>query len=124
MRADHVVPRPRQALLGYGVGICACKQSSPSDAQLRSLLVREMMGSFRPMVGERRLTALIYYSWTGDPPFEVYPSGALTESGRWRLRLLWWKIGSPDLSGNSDVFKLTSNGLPDKQLLRQTRKTQ
>jgi hypothetical protein len=81
------MPCPRQALLDYGVGIYDCKQSSPTDAQLRSLLVREMMGDLRPMVRERRLTALIYYSWTGDPPFEVYPCGALTENGRWRLRL-------------------------------------
>jgi hypothetical protein len=30
--------------------------------------VREMMGGFRPMVRERRLTALIHYSWTIPGP--------------------------------------------------------
>jgi hypothetical protein len=54
----------------------------PSDERSRSVLVREMMADFAQLLREKRLTALIYYSWIGDPPFDVYRCGALSETGR------------------------------------------
>lgn len=52
------------------------------DEGARSLLVQEMMGDFRQLVHEGGLKGLIYYSWIGDQPFDVYRCGALTETGR------------------------------------------
>lgn len=57
-------------------------KSCPSDEKSRSVLVQEMMGDFRQFTQERRLTGVIYYSWIGDQPFDVYRCGGLTESGR------------------------------------------
>jgi len=63
-------------------GFSNANKGCPSDEHSRNLLVQEMMGDFGQLIHERRLTALIYYSWIGDPPFDVYRCGALTESGR------------------------------------------
>jgi hypothetical protein len=54
----------------------------PSNERSRSLLVQEMMGDFGQLIHDKRLTALIYYSWIGDPAFDVYRCDALTDSGR------------------------------------------
>ena len=56
-----------------------------SDEKARSQLVQEMMGNFRQFAQEKRLTGLLYYSWIGDQPFDVYRCGALTESGRFAV---------------------------------------
>jgi hypothetical protein len=63
-------------------GFTNASKGCPSDEHSRSPLVQEMMGDFGQLIRERRLTALIYYSWIGDPPFDVYRCGVLTESGR------------------------------------------
>ncbi|MGB7193363.1 MAG: hypothetical protein WBD81_07890 [Collimonas pratensis] len=63
-------------------GFANASKVCPSDEHARSLLVQEMMGDFGQLIRERRLTALIYYSWIGDPPFDIYRCGVLTESGR------------------------------------------
>ncbi len=63
---------------GFTYGSKACT----SDEASRGLLLREMMGDFRQWIRERRLIALIYYSWVGDPLFDVERCGALTPSGR------------------------------------------
>lgn len=57
-------------------------KTCPSDERSRTLLVKEMMGDFGQLIREKRLTGLIYYSWIGDPPYDVYRCGALTETGR------------------------------------------
>lgn len=63
-------------------GFANVNKACPSDEHSRSALVQEMMGNFGQLIHEKRLAALIYYSWIGDPPFDVYRCGALTESGR------------------------------------------
>ena len=63
-------------------GFLNANKSCPSEEHSRSSLVQEMMGGFGQLINDRRVTALIYYSWIGDPPFDVYRCGALTESGR------------------------------------------
>ncbi|KJC51024.1 hypothetical protein UP09_02925 [Bradyrhizobium sp. LTSP885] len=60
----------------YGSKTCA------ADEAARSQLVQEMMGDFAQWIRERRLTGLLYYSWTGDPAFDVERCGALTRSGQ------------------------------------------
>jgi hypothetical protein len=63
-------------------GFANDSKACPSDEKVRSLLVQEMMGDFRQLAQEKRITALLYYSWIGDQSFDVYRCGALTESGR------------------------------------------
>jgi hypothetical protein len=63
-------------------GFTNANTACPADEQSRGLLVREMMEDIAQLAHEGLLTALIYYSWIGDPPFDVYRCGALTESGR------------------------------------------
>jgi len=60
-------------------------KACPSDEKARGLLVQEMMGDFRQLTQEKRITGLLYYSWIGDPPFDVYRCGGLTESGRFAM---------------------------------------
>ena len=60
-------------------------KACPSDEKARSLLVQEMMGDFRQLAQEKRITGLLYYSWIGDQPFDLYRCGALTESGRFAI---------------------------------------
>jgi hypothetical protein len=60
----------------YGTKDCA-----PDQEKGRDLLIREMMGDFGQLAKQRRLAGLIYYSWIGDTPFDVYRCGALTPSG-------------------------------------------
>lgn len=60
-------------------------KTCPSDEKARSQLVKEMMGDFRQLVQEKRITGLLFYSWIGDQPFDVYSCGALTESGRFAI---------------------------------------
>ncbi|WP_141694101.1 hypothetical protein [Rhizobium lusitanum] len=57
-------------------------KSCPSDERARSLLVQEMMGDFRQLTQEKRLTGLIYYSWLGEARFDVYRCGSLTKTGQ------------------------------------------
>jgi hypothetical protein len=64
---------------GFGYAGKAC---SSTEEKAHSLLVREMMGDFRQLAQEGRLTGLIYYSWIGDPQYDVLRCGAPTESGR------------------------------------------
>lgn len=63
-------------------GFTNANKVCPSDEHSRSALVQEMMGDFSQLIQEKRLVALIYYSWIGDPPFDVYRCGGLTQSGR------------------------------------------
>jgi hypothetical protein len=63
-------------------------RSCPSDEKARSLLIREMMGDFRQLAHERVLTGLIYYTWTGDPVWDVFRCGDLTESGKFAIQPL------------------------------------
>lgn len=57
-------------------------KSCPTDERARSLLVQEMMGDFRELTQEKRLTGLIYYSWLGEARFDVYRCGSLTKTGQ------------------------------------------
>jgi hypothetical protein len=41
-----------------------------------------MMDDFRKLVGDGRVTGLIYYSWIGEARFDVYRCGGLTQGGR------------------------------------------
>lgn len=63
---------------GFSYGNKACA----ADEAARSALVQEMMGDFAQRVRERRLSGLMYYSWTGDPLFDVDRCGSLTRSGQ------------------------------------------
>jgi hypothetical protein len=56
--------------------------SCPSDERARGLLVQDMMDDFRKLVGDGRVTGLIYYSWIGAARFDVYRCGGLTQGGR------------------------------------------
>ena len=56
-------------------------KACPSDERARSLLVQEMMNEFRELARDGRLTGLIYYAWIGEPRFDVFRCGALTQSG-------------------------------------------
>jgi hypothetical protein len=67
-------------------GFTNASRTCPSDERARGLLVQEMMGDFGELIQQKRLAALIYYSWIGDPPFDVYRCGALTESGEAAIR--------------------------------------
>ncbi|WP_419789105.1 hypothetical protein HDF18_05135 [Mucilaginibacter sp. X5P1] len=67
-------------------GFTNASTACPSDEKARSLLVQEMMNDFRPLVQEKRLLGLIYYSWTGDRVRDVYRCGALTETGKIALQ--------------------------------------
>ncbi|WP_407177509.1 hypothetical protein [Bradyrhizobium sp. STM 3562] len=60
----------------------AGKTCSASEEKDRALVVQEMMGDFAELAQEGRLVGLIYYSWTGDPLFDVERCGGLTESGK------------------------------------------
>jgi hypothetical protein len=60
-------------------------KTCPSDEKTRSLLVQEMMGDFHQLAQEKRISGLLYYSWIGDQPFDVYRCGALTASGRFAI---------------------------------------
>jgi len=63
----------------------------PINDRDRAMLVREMMGSFRPYEEQGRLVGLLYYAWNTDPwakqpsPNSLYRCGALTESGHLAL---------------------------------------
>ena len=63
--------------------------SCPCNDAARSMLVREMMGSFRPYANDGRLVGLISYAWNDLPvprfprsPYTLYRCGVPTESGR------------------------------------------
>lgn len=57
---------------------------SPEEAD-HARVVEEMMGDFRQLAQEGRLTGLIYYSWTGDPQFDVDRCGSLSAAGKLTL---------------------------------------
>lgn len=57
------------------------KDCPPSEDKAHALLVQEMMGDFRQLAREGRLTGLIYYSWIGDTQFDVFRCKAPTQSG-------------------------------------------
>lgn len=61
----------------------------PTNDSSRALLVREMMGNFRPYVQDGRLIGLMSYAWNDLPApkfppsaYTLYRCGAPTESGR------------------------------------------
>ena len=58
------------------------KSCSGSEERDHALLVLDMMGDFARLAQEGRLTGLIYYSWTGDAPFDLDRCDALSQSGR------------------------------------------
>jgi hypothetical protein len=60
----------------------AGKTCSAAEDNGHALLVQEMMGDFAQLAKEGRLTALIYYSWTGDPQFDVTRCGGVSEAGK------------------------------------------
>ena len=64
---------------GFAYSGKACTAPEERD---HALLVQEMMGDFSQLVREGRLAGLIYYSWTGDPQFDVERCGAISEAGR------------------------------------------
>ena len=66
-------------------GFSNASKTCPSDEKARSQLVQEMMGDFHQLAQEKRLTGLLYYSWIGDQPYDVYRCGAPTESGRFAI---------------------------------------
>lgn len=66
-------------------GFANDSKTCPSDEKARGELVQEMMGDFRQLTQEKRLTGLLYYSWIGDQPFDVYRCGTLTASGRFAI---------------------------------------
>ncbi|WP_296437311.1 hypothetical protein [Rhizobium sp. 60-20] len=57
-------------------------KNCPADEKARSLLVQEMMGDFRQLAQQKRLTGLIYYAWLGEARFDVYRCGSLTKTGQ------------------------------------------
>jgi hypothetical protein len=64
---------------GFAYTSNACAASEETD---HALVVREMMGDFAQLAHDGQMTGLIYYSWTGDPQFDLDRCGALSESGR------------------------------------------
>lgn len=65
-------------------------KSCPEDDSARVQLMREQREAFRKHVQQGRLTALIYYSWSGLPSDlenagAIFRCGALTESGKLAL---------------------------------------
>ena len=62
--------------------------SCPPEETKNVLLVREMMGNFRKLAQEGRLAGIMYYTWTGDPPNNVFRCGELTEPGKLALQPL------------------------------------
>ncbi len=63
-------------------------QSCPTNDTTRALLVREMMGNYRPYVQQGSLIGLFYYSWNNVPdspsfsPLTIFRCGSLTEGGK------------------------------------------
>ncbi|QAU41658.1 hypothetical protein [Bradyrhizobium guangdongense] len=64
---------------GFAYASRACPTPEEKD---HALLVQEMMGDFAQLAREGRLTGLIYYSWTGDPQFDLTRCGSVSEAGR------------------------------------------
>lgn len=64
---------------GFAYANKACPASEERD---HALIVQEMMGDFAQLAMEGRLTGLIYYSWTGDPQFDVMHCGRLSDAGQ------------------------------------------
>jgi len=60
----------------------AGESCSGPEETAHTQLVQEMMGDFRRLAQEGRLAGLIYYSWTGDPQFDVDRCGELADSGK------------------------------------------
>jgi hypothetical protein len=60
----------------------AGRTCSAQEENAHALLVQEMMGDFAQLAKEGRLTGLIYYSWTGDPQFDVTRCGAVSDAGK------------------------------------------
>ena len=63
-------------------GFMDADKSCPPNDQATASLVNETKNDFRPFVQERRLAALMYYTWTGGEGHDVYRCGQLTETGR------------------------------------------
>jgi hypothetical protein len=62
-------------------GFTNASKTCPSGETARSQLVQEMMKDFSQLIQQRLITGLIYYSWTGDAPFDVFRCGSLTQTG-------------------------------------------
>ncbi|MBV8511565.1 MAG: hypothetical protein JOZ94_14120 [Xanthobacteraceae bacterium] len=60
----------------------ASKTCTAQEERDHVLVVQDMMSDFSQLAHEGRLTGLIYYSWTGDPIFDLDRCGATSESGR------------------------------------------
>jgi hypothetical protein len=66
-------------------------QSCPVEDGTRVQLVHTLRDLFKHYAEQKRLAAVIYYSWTADPfakeldPLSIYRCGGLTESGKLAL---------------------------------------
>jgi len=63
-------------------------RSCPAEEAGNSLLVQEIMSDFRQLAAAQRLRGVFYYTWTGEPAFDAYRCGELTEPGKLALRPL------------------------------------
>jgi hypothetical protein len=65
--------------------------SCPLDESSRLPIVREMMDDFIELAQQRKVVAILYYDWTGDPwaknidPNSIFRCGALTNAGKLTL---------------------------------------
>lgn len=57
-------------------------KACPVDDAARAQLVGEMMGDFRQLARQHKIVGLIYYTWVGDPVWNVYRCGELTAPGK------------------------------------------
>ena len=64
---------------GFAYANKACPASDERD---HAVLVQEMIGDFAQLAKEGRLAGLIYYSWTGDPQFDLTRCGSISDPGR------------------------------------------
>jgi hypothetical protein len=65
-------------------------QSCPLDDQARRQAIQAERSAFRQFVQQRRLAAIMYYTWTGPPgpkaeSFAIFRCGALTDAGKLAL---------------------------------------
>jgi hypothetical protein len=69
-------------------GFANDSKTCPANEPNSPLLVQELMNDFRTMARQKRLSGVIYYTWTGDTQYDVYRCGALTDAGRAALQSL------------------------------------
>lgn len=63
-------------------------KACPLNDGARTALVSEMMGDFRDLVRQGSVSAVIYYTWSGDGSWDVYRCGEFSDAGKEAIKPL------------------------------------